>query len=520
MSRNWLCVIVAAVIMVFSQSAWANSVETLPQGVFALGVRYGYKWASERFGNEFGAETENIADDYNVTIKGEDLSPDLKGETIGRTVVDYEDYGMELSLTTAFGVTDNIALMMIIPFQYYKRTVNVGLADSTVYLVRDGSGNPYLIVPEACTLAWEVCKRGMNMPEDATLSDHPLTGAELQDALTSQADTDLAFGYKPIEDAERWGLGEIITGVRYKFYETPKWRQGLTVFAKWPTGKHDDSDNLIDSNFGDQQIDIGFWYGVDYLPIPELTLNLTFGYTEQLPDIKRKRVPVRSYDDKGYEVGVIPMSPKSETRIVRRDIGGNWDLYWGGSFSFAALTEKLHWLNYSNEFYFFWKYEDNYWGKGSELGVDEEGREVIIVPDYRALEKDTNQAVIEMTNSLGFSTLGWVMNGDFPVPLMLSVGYTVGLAGQNFEKNNTIWVSLDLIGSIYMFDTAEVIQEKDEDELQDFKLPGRSENGEESDSLVADGRKSKEEKKVGKKKTNRVESDYRNSFGKVRKYDW
>ena len=416
----------------------ANEVTVVPKGVFVLGLKYGYKFADRRFTDTFGSKTESIQADYNIELKGEDLDPGLKGYTIGKLDVQYESFGMELVNTFGYGVTDNFSVMMMVPFQRAVTRVKFKLAGGNIGIMTI-NGRPFAPVAPA--------------NEEYPAAD----GEMLEKVLTCTGPYDVAyslcsFQYKPLENFDRWGVHDIITGFRYRFLDMPWMQQGITFFNKWPTGKHDDTNNLFDVNFGDQQVDIGFWYGVDFTFPREsfhpllagLKFNITAGFTEQLPDTKEKRVVSRTMKANGVEQGQLPISPAWQTMMINRDIGGNWDFYTGFSWQF------IEWMSVANEWYMFWKYPDNIWA--GEAIPDNPYTGETWYPDWRAMEINTDQAALETTVNLSFTTIPFVMKGEFPVPFNFSVGYTGGVAGKNFEQNHTFWCSLDLIGSIHMFE--------------------------------------------------------------------
>ncbi|MCX7957665.1 MAG: hypothetical protein N3B13_01290, partial [Deltaproteobacteria bacterium] len=68
-----------------------------------------------------------------------------------------------------------------------------------------------------------------------------------------------------------------------------------------------------------------------------------------------------------------------------------------------------------------------------------------------ALSQFTDREELVSTTILTFSTLPLLEKGKFPVPLMLSLGYKRSLAGKNIEQANSVFMNLDLFGSIYMF---------------------------------------------------------------------
>ncbi len=501
MISRWLAALFIIASLTVPAAAFANSAETVPEGIFVIGVKGGAKWADDHFGSSFSHKRESIVEDYNITLTGADLDPNMftTKDIIGTLDASYNGLGAEISITAAYGITDNIALMMIIPVQYAHAEYSFELNDSNMYMVRDSQNNPYAVAnKEQIETIWS--------GSTFSVADKPLDADDLKEVLTCRADTPLCqFRYNKIKDISRWGVNDIITGLRYKFFESKRWRQSFTLFNKWGTGKHKNYDDIFDVNFGDQQIDIGFWYGVDFTPIKPLVFNVSFGYTDQLPETKVMRIKTRTYNEKGEEVGTIPLVPAANKMRVHRDIGGNWDLYFGFTWN---ITD---YISYGNEFYFFWKYEDNFWA--AETIPDSFGG---LEPDWRAMEWGTNQAALQMTNMLSFTTLPWVMSGDFPVPLMLGVGYTIGIAGQHFDRDQTIFASLDLIGSIYMLEDAkeekEEAKEKEQDQLNDFQLPGNAYlEAVDEDALAESEKKARRYKQA---------QDFQKSWGKVTKLRW
>ncbi len=456
---------VLSFILVFglSAGAYANTAETVPEGIFVLGLKYGYSFANSNFGRDFGTDTRSVVGDYNITITGADLDPTVfsTDDVIGRLDVDYAAHGEEIQFTAAYGITDSLAFMMIMPITHAYQKIDFNLLDSNMHMVRDRNGDPFIIASQS------QYESGMYQNLGMKVSDNVLNADEFREVLSCRANTAICrFRYKPIRTYDRWGLGDVIFGGRYRFYQSKMWRQAITVFMKAATGRHKDTDDIVDRNFGDQQLDVGFWYGIDFMPIEPLRFNVSFGYTDQMPDVKEKRVYSRSWDEMGHSAGTIPIGSWDNKIRMHRDIGGNWDLYFGFDWRMWPF------LTYGNEFYFFWKYEDNYWSSDKTYGANG----VEFTPDFRAMEFGTNQAALEMSNFLSFSTIDWVIKGKFPVPFNISVGYTFGLAGQNFERNHKLWVALDLIGSIFMLESAE---SSSPENTEDFQLPGRTaDNGE------------------------------------------
>ena len=457
---RWL--LIASMVLVWCSNAWANDTTVLPKGVFVLGAKFGYQFSDKYFQNEWTTKTESIVADYNIEIGGGDLDASLQGYSLGKLDVEYEAFGMNLTLQMGYGITDQISVVMMLPFQRSRTAVNFRLLGSELGTTLDENGLP------AAPQVYD--------PNNPDL--HLLDGEILATALScSNPNYPLCmFRYtSPRETFDRWGIGELITAFRYQFYQSDWFNQGMTLFIKWPTGRHENQNHLFDINFGDQNFDIGFWYGMDFvalrgLPaVHELMFNLTVGYTDQLPDQKEKRMISMSKEADGWEVGTIPLSASWQKMKINRDIGGNWDVYGGFNWAFDE------WISLSQEYYFFWKYYDNIWG--AEPVPKEYKWGTLMVPDYRALEYATDQSAIDMTTAVALNTIGWFSRGKFPIPMMFSVGYTVTIAGKNFEQNHTFWGSLDLAGMVNLVEMIQAEEMKTTDENLDAEAAAAEEKG-------------------------------------------
>ncbi len=418
--------------LVFPSQVLANSVETYPAGVFSLGLGFGYTFSSRRFTNEFSAKTESIVDDYNVTIKGEDLSDAFKGETIGKLDVDLNSYGMEFDINFGLGITDKLSMLFMLPVKHGYNSVDVRLYDSTMVLIRDSKGKPSLLMPK-------------NVRPDL----EPLNADDFKDVLTCTPDPQhpiCAFNYDPLKDFDYWGLGDMILGMRYKIGDLGWLRHGLTLFAKFPTGYTETADDLFDSDLGKGHFDIGFWYGLDIYPTESLFFNVTAGYTAKLPYQRTRRVSTLITDpETGRAVGKIPIAMYWQKMKMNIDPGDNWDVYFGFNWQ---ITD---WLIFNNEQYFYWEYKDDYWA-AEKIPQDPYANpaDPNYTPyyiDWYAQEYQTDFSAIQTMNSITFSTLKWVEKGKFPIPFTFGVFYSYLIAGKNVEQENIVGCSFTMFAS-------------------------------------------------------------------------
>ena len=402
------------------------SAESYPQGAFSLGVGFGYTFASKRFTDTFGTDTESIADDYNVTIRGEDLAAEYRGEIVGRTDIKLDSYGYEFDIKLGLGITDEIAFLMMLPIKHGHNSVSVGLRDSTLVLTRDNDGKPVFILPQALAPG-----------------DHTLDAQDLQDVLTCEGDSNhpiCAFGYDPLETFDKWAIGDTIWALRYRFHDIGWLRQALTLWGKIPSPDNDDIDNLFDTWFSKGYWVIGLMYGIDVFPVDELYINLTVGYTINLPYHRTERIASLGMDESGRVLSKIPIGMDWQKMDMNVDPGDSWELYFGFHWDITK------WLSFNNEQYFYWAYKFDYWAAGP-VPVSDPNAEVPYMPDLFAMELNTDFSALNTSNAIGINTLPWVLSGDFPVPFNFSVFYTYTIAGKNVEQEHIFGASLDLFAT-------------------------------------------------------------------------
>lgn len=439
-----LLVALGCVVVTLPGDAFANSVESYPQGVFSIGLGLGTTMATKRFTGSFGPQTESIADDYNVEIRPEDVfgagTPDnMKGKLLGRTDIQLDAIGFEMDVMLGIGITDELSAMFFLPIKRPHNEVTVAIKDSDFGLTRqnddafNGRGSPGMIVP----IEW-----GM--------ADHAMDADDFRDLLTCEpgpgASPMCMFNYDPLKTYEEWGIGDMILGLRYKFHDIGWMRQGLTLFMKFPTKEkwEDNSNDLFDSSLTKGHYDIGFWYGVDFFLFKEFFINATVGYTGALPFQQNIRLAsTLTNPATGKVIGKLPIAMYWQQMKVNVDPGDNFDAYLGFTYNF------LPYLSWENEFYFYWKYPDNVWGAEKvPVNPDLPAGEAPYYPEWYAQEFATDFSALAMRNAIGFNTLPFVQSGKFPVPLMISAFYSYTIAGKNVEQEHIFGGSLTLLASV------------------------------------------------------------------------
>lgn len=471
MQRAYLLTII---ILFVSSISYANDAEVLPEGVFKIGQQIGYDWSTDNFKTVFGMGTYPTTYWYNITVKLSDIAPDMaktlkcrdeQGNpqecVLGTTHFDLWQAALKFNTSIMYGVTDKFSAGVIIPYHYSMSSTKLKITNSNMRINYEPNGKVNKLIP---IVPYEY--------ENAPAGSHPIDADDVAVILS-----DPAFGFEyqnPLSTHDGWYLSDIIFGLRYLFYENSWMKSAYTFFLITPTGDEDPPDWLFSPAPGDGQFDMGFWFNNDFLLYKKMNLWLNFstGYTSQLPQTKKFRVPSVSrnipntpeeYDPNNKGENFMPIGNRSHSLLeLRRDIGDNVDFYLGFRFN---ITETLM---FNQEFYYYYKWRDQfevtYQPMACEL-VSELEHNTYHIPycnekgaDYslvniqtHALSQFTDREELVSTTMLTFSTLPLLEKGKFPIPLMLSLGYKHSIAGKNIEQANSIFMNLDLFGSIYMF---------------------------------------------------------------------
>lgn len=454
-------------------TARANDAEVLPEGIFKIGHVTGFDWSTDTFKTVFGAGTYPTTKWYNITVYLSDIAgPDAARQMdrfceggkciVGKTHFDLFQSAIKFNTSLFYGITDNLTVGIIFPYVRSMGSSSLDVTDSNMGINyrKDGTIDPSIpIAPYSPSFPG--VKDKIRNSDVETILSHPAFGFQYQ---------------KPLDMHEGWYLSDIILGSRYLFNESERWKNAFTIFFITPTGKLKNYNYLFDPANGDGQLDIGFWFNNDLVVSKKkylgLTLNFSTGYTTQFPQTKKFRVGSLSrtaWDGTKYTPGdtwenPLPIGNLSSSYLeLRRDIGDNVDFYAG--FKWDILPS----LSFSQEFYYYYKWRDMfdlaYTPMMCELvgqyDHDNRGSKYCGEPgaDYglaniqtHQLSLQTDREEVVSTSSLTFTSLPFVEEGKFPVPFFFTVGYKHSIAGKNIEQANSIFCSLDLVGSIYMFD--------------------------------------------------------------------
>lgn len=400
-----------------NDQCWADSAEVLPKGRSAVYIEGKfYLPVDERFGPD--GDEEKIAEDFNSTLNSRVLSPLSQLETafnlppgfanIGKSVVSYEyDFNI-IEFNYFYGITDKLSIGIKIPYWDVKNNVNASLDASQATVGKDAVYNTLLPLRAAGTPGNNpfLPLPGNNVQLLTAQDAQNLIGKGLDVNGDGRIDIP-GYGFNAIETWSRRGISDIETQLRYQYYKSESWRLAATGGIRFPTGREDDPDSLVDYPFG-----TGAWAGLfrvhsDYVGTKNLMLSATLKYDLYLPDHKVMRIP----DDVNQ-----PLTRNKEE--VDRNIGDYFEMEISGTYEFyQGLSFYLCYrLGY--------KWRDDISGS---MGYA-----------YNVAEAETNAREQVYIAGFQYSTLPLYLAKKFPVPLVGFIGYRSRFAGENVLKSNYI----------------------------------------------------------------------------------
>lgn len=376
--------------------SYADNAEVLPKGVSRLGVETSFYFPIDQRYNPDG-NVEDIAIDFNTSLNSS-VFPALSlvetafgmpagSATMGSSVVSFEYSFQNINLALQYGVTDKLSAGIVIPYRWEGNDVSAILNTSSATVGKNATINSLapLAFPGTVPLTTEdvqnLLGNGLDINSDGTI-DVP------------------GFGFKRFETWSDNGFLDIEAGLRYQYLKTEGWRLAFTGGARFPTGKVDDPDNLVDYGRGSGAFTLLFRFNNDYTGIKNLVLNGTVRYDLVLPDRETRRVP----DDVNR-----PLTDNKEE--VKRNLGDVVELEASGKYTF------LEGFNVSLLYKYGFKFKDHISGDQGFL--------------YESLEDETDYKEHIYTAGLSYTTVPMYMEKRFPVPLDVSISYRNRFAGAN-----------------------------------------------------------------------------------------
>jgi hypothetical protein len=374
----------------------ADDALVLPQGRWRLSAEARFSLPiTQRFTSDGG--TEDIAIDFNRELNSTvftDLSRvetafrlPAGSATFGRSVVDFERHIQIYTVEAAYGLTDRLSIGLRMP--YWHQTIAVQAT----------------LNPQTATV-------GFNPAVPGGVAPLGLPGTRLATTEDIQAFIE-RLGFRRVEDWSDAGFSDIIGGLKYQYYQSAHWRLAVSGTVRFPTGRWDDPNNLVDYPTGFEAWGLGLQMHQDVVwplsgrvpqrgvpTLGDVVINTTVRYEAILPDTK----PFRVCDIHQ------PICPNFDPD-VHRDVGDIVET------EIAGTVGLLPGLTLTSMYTYTHKFLDQFRG---DRGFD-----------YRQLQAETDVDAPGLDVRLAYRTAALVAAQRFPVPLSVSLRSAERLASTN-----------------------------------------------------------------------------------------
>ena len=258
----------------------------LPRGVWYVSADARFSFPITQCFTPDGG-TEDLAADFNRDLNSTFL-PDLRlveaafrlppaSATFGRSSVEFEQHIQLYTVEAAYGLTDRLSMGMRMPYWTQQIKVKAAL-DNRTATVGFNPAVPGGVAP-------------LGVP-----GTRPPTTEDIQ-ALVQR------LGFRRVEDWSDASFSDSFGGLKYQYYRSEHWRFAVTGRVRFPTGKWDDPNNLVDYPTGYGAWGLNLLLHQDFvwhtsgrvprlgvLPPGGVVLNTTFHYEAIFPDTKPFRV--------------------------------------------------------------------------------------------------------------------------------------------------------------------------------------------------------------------------------------
>jgi hypothetical protein len=387
----------ATLVLLGGRFSIADDAQVLPKGVFRASLDGRFYWPVDKKYDPHG-HLEDLAADYNQRTLDSVAFPSLAlveeafgmppgSANIGKSLVSFQYEFTDLFFSLTYGVTDRVTVGFTLPYYWQKNKVRAKLDTLNATVGKNQAENtlaPLSVdgtVPLTTKDALDLIGRGLDINGDGTI-DVP------------------GYGYKKFATWSERGIGDLEVGARVQYFKDDTWRLAFTGGVRFPTGKLDDPDDLVDLDFGSGAYALLFRFNHDYELVKNLVLNGTLEYDLILPEKVTLRIP----DDVDQ-----PLTLNRER--VRRDIG---DI-----FALKLSAEYTFWKGFSASilYHFEGKLEDNVSGSKGY--------------NYRSVEEETDTRSHVYVVGLSYSTIPSFAEKKFPIPLRVTIAYRDRFAGKN-----------------------------------------------------------------------------------------
>jgi len=197
--------------------------------------------------------------------------------TFGRSVVDFERHMQIYTLQAAYGLTDRFSIGVRVPYWTQDNRVKAAL-DNRTATVGFNPAVPGGVAP-------------LRVP-----GTRPPTTEDIQQFVER-------LGFRRVQSWSDASFSDLFAGLKYQYSRSEHWRLAATGTVRFPTGRWDDPNNLVDYPTGYATWGLGLRLHQDVvwqqpgraqrrgvLTTGDFVLNTTLGYEAMLPDEKPYRV--------------------------------------------------------------------------------------------------------------------------------------------------------------------------------------------------------------------------------------
>jgi hypothetical protein len=307
--------------------------------------------------------------------------------TFGRSVVDFARHIHIYLVQAAYGLTDRLSLGVRVPYWTQDNQVQAALDNRTATV-------------------------GFNPAVPGGVAPLRVPGTRTPTTEDIQAFVE-RLGFRRVQDWSDASFGESFAELKYQYYRSAHWRLAATGRVRFPTGRWDDPNNLVDYPTGYAAWGLGLEVHQDVvwqrpglaqrlgvLTPGEFVLNTTFRYEALLPD------------DKPFRVCAIhqPICPDFDPH-VHRNVGDIVEA------EIATTVGLLPGLTLTPTYTDIHKFQDHFRGdRGFNDGL---------------LQAETEGDTQNLDLRLAYTTALLFAQQRFPVPLSLALRYIDRLAGTN-----------------------------------------------------------------------------------------
>lgn len=400
---GWVLVL-AGLLVLPGQEAFADTAFVLPKGISRMDLKYqDYFDIDERFNPD--GDKEDVAVDFNTALNS-NVFPALRlvegalglpagFASLGDSEVDLEYDIKILEMQFAYGLSDKVSLGIKIPYWWVKTKVSAEVNSSPGSSATVGF-NPLFGTP-GDPIGAPVAPLAVGAAPATTEDVQQILGPGL---AINGAPAVPGFGYKRFGTWEGNGFADIEAGARYQYKKSKRWRHAFTGALRFPTGRDDDPDDLVDFRFGQGAYALLFRSNHDYIGLENWLFNVTLKYDLVLPHSEVRRVPADPN---------LPITQNKED--VDIDVGDRIELDLLAQYKFTPEWSMAGRYRYAK------KWEDDVDGN---MGFS-----------YSALEEESDRTGNIYQIYLAYSTVEKYRNKQARFPVDAAISYRDRFAGSN-----------------------------------------------------------------------------------------